>query len=714
MLDRIISKKNDYCFLIVLSIFIGIIAELYIEARNSFISGKYIGMLINEYSLEIVLRIILFIAVSFCILFIIYRLRKYFVYIDRYRYLIGALIIVVWTILALSGSSIAMWENNLGGDLASETNLLDSGVLFGIPRQIRSDEWRVFTPFNFSQKYNDYRAVTNIIRGTATDVTTTYGNPCFAIVTLFRPFLWGFFVLDNARGLSFYWISRTVFLFLASYEFGKLISNNQKYVSVLFAGLITFSQTIQWWYSVNGLVEMFLFGQFAIVLLDKLVHINNKYLRLLIALGLVECAGGFLFAYYPAQEIPLAYVFLFVFLWVVLKNRTDIRTCNVVTVILSALIFAIIAGYVLYSAKDTFEVVMNTVYPGERLETGGTGHYQFLFTYIISLLSPIDEGRITGMVNASELACFYSLFPLGTIWSLYYLIRKKKDLLLILLLIVNSYFLLFFFVGFPTILAKLTLMSSVTLNRLVVIIEYVEIMMLIRCISNYSNEEYGQEISIARKIIRFALIGVVCLAEMIMVRRFGLTSSKSVWLVAAGVFIVFLTYLFVIGSNAINKASVFLFVIVSIMGMLVNPLQKGTGVIYDNPVTKMVERVVHSDKDAIWMVTPGGAISNLPIMVGAKTINCTNIYPNNALWSEIDDDSKYIDVYNRYAHISMNITDEETTFELTSPDAFTVNINEKDIKKIGVKYILSKENYNSSMMKLIANANGYKIYKVSE
>lgn len=150
------------------------------------------------------------------------------------------------------------------------------------------------------------------------------------------------------------------------------------------------------------------------------------------------------------------------------------------------------------------------------------------------------------------------------------------------------------------------------------------------------------------------------------------------------------------------------------MGMLVNPLQKGTGVIYDNPVTKMVERVVHSDKDAIWMVTPGGAISNLPIMVGAKTINCTNIYPNNALWSEIDDDSKYIDVYNRYAHISMNITDEETTFELTSPDAFTVNINEKDIKKIGVKYILSKENYNSSMLKLIANANGYKIYKVSE
>lgn len=42
-------------------------------------------------------------------------------------------------------------------------------------------------------------------------------------------------------------------------------------------------------------------------------------------------------------------------------------------------------------------------------------------------------------------------------------------------------------------------------------------------------------------------------------------------------------------------------------------------------------------------------------MSGASVINSTNTYPDLEKWSKIDEEGKYEDVYNRYAHINVEI-----------------------------------------------------------
>lgn len=81
---------------------------------------------------------------------------------------------------------------------------------------------------------------------------------------------------------------------------------------------------------------------------------------------------------------------------------------------------------------------------------------------------------------------------------------------------------------------------------------------------------------------------------------------------------------------------------------------------------------------------------NMPMMVGAKTLNSTSVYPNIDLWSKIDKDHKYEDIYNRYAHIFITLVDndEETTFELLAPDVIRIFMTYEDLKALDVKYIV--------------------------
>lgn len=68
-------------------------------------------------------------------------------FIDKKRYWVAGFILIICVIFQISGSSIGCWENVLGYNT-------DRGVLAGISRPIRSDEWAVFTPMALGQVAN--------------------------------------------------------------------------------------------------------------------------------------------------------------------------------------------------------------------------------------------------------------------------------------------------------------------------------------------------------------------------------------------------------------------------------------------------------------------------------------------------------------------------------------------------------------------------------
>lgn len=104
--------------------------------------------------------------------------------------------------------------------------------------------------------------------------------------------------------------------------------------------------------------------------------------------------------------------------------------------------------------------------------------------------------------------------------------------------------------------------------------------------------------------------------------------------------------------------------------------------------------------------------------MGAPTINSTNVYPYLERWQTLEVNDETLEIYNRYAHITINLQNiDETDFVLESPDAFDVNLNVSDLYKLNASYILSKNNltiysYDEVDFLYISTYQGFNIFKV--
>lgn len=152
-------------------------------------------------------------------------------------------------------------------------------------------------------------------------------------------------------------------------------------------------------------------------------------------------------------------------------------------------------------------------------------------------------------------------------------------------------------------------------------------------------------------------------------------------------------------------------------GLCINPISKGTSVMYEKPLAKEVQSIVKEDKDALWMVNDffGDTTGNYLAVNGARTLNTTANYPNLELYKELfgdnykDEDIQYI--YNRYAHIYIEIIDGKSSLEYMGADTFKINISIDDISKLEIKYIVSAKELNYKNLEKIYSEYDTYIYK---
>ena len=154
-------------------------------------------------------------------------------------------------------------------------------------------------------------------------------------------------------------------------------------------------------------------------------------------------------------------------------------------------------------------------------------------------------------------------------------------------------------------------------------------------------------------------------------------------------------------------------------GVTVNPLHQGTDVIYKNPLIQEIAAVVEEDGQGLWIVeNMDFPYINIPIMVGAPTINCTNTYPDLERWELLDETGENEKKYNRYAHISIRLCEaEDVSFENPAPDQLHVALPVDQLKTLNVAHILTNQDltiYNSENIQfdLVNQIENYRIYNV--
>jgi len=629
-------------------------------------------------------------------------------FLYKYRFIIAALLIVLAVIFKLHGSSISLWKTIFSIEIE------DNSLILGNPQFIRSDEWAVTTPFIISQSHNRFNIISNIIRGSATEVFTLYGLPVLNIVELFRPFHLGYLFLGISRGLSFFWAARFIILFLISFEFFMLLTEKSKRLSVISSFVISLSPIIQWWFATNGLVEIFIYGMLALILLYKYLTDNNFKHRLLYLFGMMICAGGYIWVLYPPFQIPMFFVYLSLAVYLIIKYRKEckINLKDILSIVVMLLIFVSLNTYIFITAKDTISTTMNTVYPGSRIETGGRAYRKYL-TYLDDIIFAF-KGNGTKRPLPEESALF-TLFPMGLILSIAYIIKNKKvDPISIALYIPYVFIGLYSMIGFPEWLVKITLLSYSSSARSVLAIEFIDIMLLFRTLAI---DKKPLKIWLAI-LLSFALsIGMVFITKTLDYTYVGR-------LIALVLFIVsFYLFYFAIRFNSKYGKYFFTLGMIPIMilaGFFVNPISSGIDAIENSPLLKAVSEINEKDS-GLWIAEAMPfPCPNYLVMAGAETINSTNEYPNLELMNKLDPENKYEDIYNRYAHIYIELVKDKAQekFVLLTPDIYNLYITTEDLKAMNIKYIFTvrvMEDYKDdhTSFDLIYNENNYHIYKVT-
>ena len=612
--------------------------------------------------------------------------------IYKYRFVLSFLLLIMLVSFKISGSSMGCWKLFLGDG--------ESGIRLGEPRVWRSDEWGTLTPLCFRQQYNTlgaYNRYSQTLGSILTDNMLVYGQPSWDILTLFRPFYWGYLFFGSERGLSWFWCSRLIVLFLSWFELGMLITDGQKKLSVMLSICVSFAPFLQWWFAINGLVEMLIYGACFVLGSNYLVSHTFNPRKIAVAVGMAVCAVGYVLTFYPTWMVPVAWGFVPLFLWVVIW-KFDRKVLRRVDVVPWLLIFVITAAGLTVLAVTSWDVIkaeLNSVYPGNAPSaSGGTGLW-WMMKYPISLVSRFSMNEL--IVENSSIICFA---PAGFILALWVIIKeKKKDPLLILLLVMNLFLAWYYCVGIPKWLAKMLLLSFVNSNRGPQVLGFLRLTLFVRAVALKEKAPKRWLAALAAVIssavpMRLAL-GFTKYEPGGLRYEYFDTAEKIVvvWAILAVVFYL----LYRARKSKYTMAVLGVCTVVLASSIWINPVAKGVPEITKSETMQQIRDLVKEDPKAIWLVVDMAyPATNIPAMAGADCLNTTQTYPQKTRWEMLDPEGEYEDIYNRYCHIRASLG-SKTMLELVSTDYVEVTLSPEDLKKLNIRYIVSTNDFDEKI-----------------
>ena len=616
----------------------------------------------------------------FIMILILFDRKKVLDFVYKFRIAICLIIFAFLVICGYHGSSMGIYTYYI----EPETKIQSGEPIMGKLRSIRSDEWMVSTMANLSQdaEINNFSPNSHTLMGKTSNVTFYPRLASKSISIITTPHKIGFLFLPLEQAYSFSWFFGYFALFIASFELFMLMTKQKKGYSLVGALLITLSPAVQWWESNNIQYS----GMFAIIFFNKFLTSEKLKHKIIYSL-LVGLAGSiYVGCMYPAWMVPYGYFFLGLVIWQLVENKGKYKLKDLIMlVVIASILMAVLILPDYISSKEVFKLVSGTVYPGARFNTGGFG-WEYLFNYIVSIFLPFYN-----FANQSEYSQFISFFPIPLILGMIYIFNgkkgKKKDLLLIILVVVEIFLSIWNYVKLPKIVSKLTLLYMSTEIRSVVVSGFVSVVLLIYCLANYSEKKTEKTTNYYK--IATALF-IIIYGISVMQKRYGGQYTEFMANVSIVLFGV-LGSLILINSDKTKKILLPALGILAIAaGITVHPLTKGLDIVYKKPFAKEVRKIVKKDPEALWINSNSALpINNYILANGAKILNSTNYYPNYDLWDILDEDREYEKYWNRYAHMDILLTDDETNVSLVQADYIKLHLNPNDICKIGAKYMAS-------------------------
>lgn len=598
-------------------------------------------------------------------------------FLVKYRYIIAGFFLVLIIVFKINFSSIGMWSQYMN---EQDT----SNEIFGEARGIRSDEWLTQSSFMIGQASSEKYEVHNKKIAQGTSNMLMISAPVTDIVEICRPLLWGFHFLDVERGFSFYWGLKIVALVLVSMELIKRVSKKNNNLLILIGGLVfAMAPPLMWWLS-TAVVDGYIYGAAVIVLFGYYMNNLENYKiwrKILIAIGIIICLPGFAFMLYPAFQVPFGF-FMAIFMGdSLIKNWKKLRKTDYLLMTISLILsLGLVARFVMLSLED-MKTMLGTVYPGNRLVTGGTLNANSYVNYFVNIFFPYTEN----IVNTCEPSTYiYSLTGLVIVVIAYLKNIKAKvknentgiTLALIMLFVVYT---IWEFIGFNELLSKITLLSYSPAERTHIITGMIGLILSIIMVQG--DTDNGNRIFTKKQSILISLV-VVFVAYVLAKQSIYMQFFTSLKYEIVLSMIFALTY-FIINYRA--KEWIYTMLIVAVVaGVKVNPIAVGISPINKTDISAKIREIDAKEEDNLWI----GSTNITGQYLVANGVNCLNgvhTYPDFKWLRIVDPKGEFDEKYNRFAHISVNLS-EETSFQILAPDAYVANLTYDNVKDIGVKF----------------------------
>jgi hypothetical protein len=594
------------------------------------------------------------------------------------------------SLLKMHTSSIGNWDI-MSGKPEAET------VVAGTPRWIRLDEWMIATPAVIGQ-YNAGMPLSNPADG-AGNVPVVYGFPVKDVSSILRPAQWSYFIFDVERAFAFSWNFSIFFFLISSFLVFMLLTRNNFWVSVAGSFFIFLSSAVQWWSYLIASEMIYLNG----ILISFIYLLYSKKISSLIVSGviLLFSVSGIFFNLYPPFQIPLIYLYGLILVGFIVKQKQFItlkeNLLAKVLVLGGVLIVFAISAYHYYSiAKDTYSLVLNTVYPGRRFSTGGDLIKGKFFSEFFGMYLS-DSSMPTQWINVCEESNFIMFFPIVFyVIAARYIKYKKADPLMIALSIFVLIGSIYVLAGFPSFLSKASLLSMSPSSRALPILGAGNAILLFVFLGNKVGDEQEKftwmEFGILA-VATFLFIKTICgnmteatdnffsteqitTATLLMVVAYLLVRYKGFR------FMTPLACLFLIGLNVANAK--------------VHPITLGLSSVLEHPLVERTKSLYEKDPKARWVVfgsqqLEGSNWANLLKVNGINVFNGVKWIPPLKDMAVLD--SKADSIYNRYAHIDMHtfIDGRDTlVFQSLGPDGYAIHMDpcSPRLAKLGIKYFV--------------------------
>lgn len=289
------------------------------------------------------------------------------------------------------------WTPSHYGIALQRIGLAQFGPAMGAAREVRGDDWAVLTPYFQIAVANDLRD-TNSISPYHETLRSFYALPTKDWSIVFKPQLWGFFVLPPEYAYSLYH-----FILIASFIWGfSLLFRHMRldmHWALLGTLLIFFSRFVQVWWTNNA--PTFAFAAWPLV--AALLPASSWWRFCLVLYSTAVWLFGLLY-------VPFIIGAAFALGGLLIALRRDAVKSSI---LLPAGCAA--AGGMLIVAwyfRELIPVMQNTIYPGSRISEGGNVSWIQVLSHIFPYIMAMQFKPTLPDLNECEVGVVASYLPL--------------------------------------------------------------------------------------------------------------------------------------------------------------------------------------------------------------------------------------------------------------------------------------------------------------